>query len=70
MHEDADEEPTPTEELRAAFAHVVATIIDTHPANTARQRAIEATIGCHQRVAELLAPPPGVSLLWISTQLH
>jgi hypothetical protein len=68
MHEAADE--TLAEELRSAFAHVVATILDTHPAGPARQRAIEATIGCHQQVAKLLAPPPDVGQLWISTELH
>jgi hypothetical protein len=62
MHEDDDETP---EALRSAFAHVVGTILDNHPASPARQRAIEATIACHQRVAELLAPPPDVSQLWI-----
>jgi hypothetical protein len=69
MHEGDDE--TPAQELRRAFAHVVATILDGHPATPARQRAIEATIGCHEQVAKLLAPPPDVSQLWISTgELH
>jgi hypothetical protein len=70
MYEHADEASTPAEELRAAFAHVVGTILDNHPASTARERAIQATIGCHQQVAKLLVPPPDVSALWISTQHH
>ena len=47
MFEHADEAPTPADELRSSFAAVLATIIDNYPASAARQRAIEAVIGCH-----------------------
>jgi len=69
MHAD-NEEPTPTaadDLLRAAFAGVVAAVIDAHPiASPAREAAIREIVACHGRLARLLASPPDVSELWLS----
>jgi hypothetical protein len=73
--EDDDAPPTTSsaddEPLRAAFAGVVAAVIEAHPtASPARESAIRQIVDCHARLVRILAAPPDVTSVWISTQLH
>ena len=77
MIEDDDEnQPTSgADEIRRAFAGVIAAIFDAYPSSPACRRAVEEAISAHERVRKILETAQhgksnGLTALWVETGLH
>ena len=63
------------DEIRRAFAGVIAAIIDTYPSSPACRRAIEEAINAHERIRRIFETAQngksnGLTALWVETGLH
>jgi len=77
MIEDDDELLTTSadDEIRRAFAGVIAAIFDAYPSSPACRRAVEEAISAHERIRNILETAQhgksnGLTALWVNTALH